>query len=191
MISNSFFSAALTILAINSVQAGPCRPTSALTTETSLTIESTATETILTTKGETSELSVATTEISVTTTEVTTTAPFTTTTEISVSISEANTSSEDISTAEDTTTMPITTTMETLQSTTTSALATTTNAASGGGDSCVDNVDCLLSMSPLCALGLCVCIDAICAPPAGVQSSNLDLCTALGICSCVNGVCRL
>ncbi|KAG8666744.1 hypothetical protein FPOAC2_11868 [Fusarium poae] len=167
MISSSFFSAVLAILAVNGVQAGPCR----LTTETSLAIEPTATETTLPTNGETTMLSVTTTEVSVATTEVTP-APSTTTTEASVSTSGANTFSEDASSTEttgaettgkDTTTTLLTTTMQTLQSTTTSTLTTTTNAASGGGDSCSDNIDCLLSIEPLCALGLCVCVDARCS----------------------------
>ncbi|EKJ72788.1 hypothetical protein FPSE_07054 [Fusarium pseudograminearum CS3096] len=197
MISSSFFSAALAILAFNGVQAGPCRPTTVVTTEASLT------ETTLTTKGETTtaisttELSVATTEtttdedistgtteISVTTTQVTTifedasstlTTDGKTTTELPTTTT--STFSEDVSStetsAQDTTTMLITTTMQTLQSTTTSALTTTTSPAFEGG-ACSDRNDCLLSLNPVCALGLCNCIDAICTPPSDTTTCTLS-----------------
>ncbi|EMT66594.1 Teneurin-4 [Fusarium odoratissimum] len=63
------------------------------------------------------------------------------------------------------------------------------SAAGGGGtDACVDANDCLLSVNPLCALGLCVCVDAVCA-----TSPDVDECTSNAGCSagatCQNGVC--
>ena len=60
----------------------------------------------------------------------------------------------------------------------------------GGGipDACVDANDCLLSVNPLCALGLCVCVDAVCQ-----TSPEVDECSGDDDCSpgatCDSGVC--
>lgn len=220
MISSSFFSAALAILAVNGVHAGPCRPTTVVITEASLT------ETTLTNKGEPTA-AISTTELSVTVTETTADEDISTgtTTEISVTTTEVTTISEDVSStetsAQDTTTMLIPTTMQTLQSTTTSALTTTTSAAVVG-DPCLDNTDCYLAVNPVYALGLCTCTKGVCTPPAEDESctlssqcgagqdcqkgicvdlvdcaaaencvANLDLCVDMNSCACVNGVCRL
>ncbi|RBA14053.1 hypothetical protein FPRO05_02845 [Fusarium proliferatum] len=63
-----------------------------------------------------------------------------------------------------------------------------TAAGGGGTDACVDANDCLLSVNPLCALGLCVCVDAVCT-----TSPDVDECTSNAGCSagatCQNGVC--
>ncbi|KAF4948841.1 hypothetical protein FSARC_13635, partial [Fusarium sarcochroum] len=62
--------------------------------------------------------------------------------------------------------------------------------APGGGNagSCVDANDCLLSVNPLCALGLCVCVDAVCT-----QRPDVPTCTTNSDCStgatCQNGAC--
>jgi hypothetical protein len=62
------------------------------------------------------------------------------------------------------------------------------STGNGGASSCSDSVDCLLSLQPLCALGLCVCLNAVCSPP-----SDVDPCTTNSQCNsgqtCQQEVC--
>jgi hypothetical protein len=66
--------------------------------------------------------------------------------------------------------------------------ASTSNTGNGAADSCSDSVDCLLSLNPLCALGLCICLDAVCGP-----APDVDTCTVNSECdaeqSCQQGAC--
>jgi len=67
-------------------------------------------------------------------------------------------------------------------------VCTNSVCAPTGGGACVDGNDCLLSSNPLCALGLCVCVDAVCQ-----INPNVEECSGNGDCSpgatCENGVC--
>ncbi|KAH6951696.1 hypothetical protein DER45DRAFT_576874 [Fusarium avenaceum] len=201
MFSSSIFTGALALLAINGVNAGPCRPSSVLTTETSAAITSVVTESSIATIHDTTTMVPLTADLSSTTIGATTT-------------------SEDVLTSEtatvDTTTvLLITTTTQNTQDTTATLPATTTTTAAAGPechvdidcsvsgqecnngvcetpggnqDSCADNTDCLLSVNPLCARGLCECQDAQCT-----VSSVVDTCTTDSQCSagatCQEGVC--
>ncbi|CAG7559833.1 unnamed protein product [Fusarium equiseti] len=236
MISTSFFTGALAIIAVNGVSAGPCRPSTIATTETTVTVGSASTETSIETSEATTLTLSTTADVPATTTELST---------ISEDVSSAATSFDDTTTLISITT---TTTQEVQDSTTVPATTTTTAAAevfacttnadcetlNGGanpfcdvgscvadnsqgspcsddsdcttpgetcsadgfcgppitqpGESCSDKIDCLLSLDPLCALGLCVCLDTVCSPPSGHQS-----CTTAAKCdagqSCQQAIC--
>ncbi|CAJ0543069.1 Ff.00g003940.m01.CDS01 [Fusarium sp. VM40] len=169
MFSSSIFTGALALLAINGVNAGPCRPSSVLTTETSAAITSVVTESSVAAIHDTTTTVSLTTDLSATTTGATT-------------ISEGVLTSE-TATVDTTTVLLITKTTQVTQDTTTTLPATTTTTAAAGPecqvdsdcsvsgqecnngvcetpgnqDPCNDNSDCLLSTNPLCALGLCEC----------------------------------
>jgi predicted cobalt transporter CbtA len=66
---------------------------------------------------------------------------------------------------------------------------TTPSTGSGNDGSCGDATDCLLSINPLCAAGLCVCLNGVCGP----DSSQMDTCTTKAQCgsgkTCQEGAC--
>ncbi|QGI87352.1 hypothetical protein CEK25_002308 [Fusarium fujikuroi] len=252
MVSSSFLARALAVLAIHSVNAGPCRPSSVSTTksamssssETTLTLSTTAEHSVIITQTTTTSDAVSSSETladGTTSTQVvqdtTTTAVETTSTVgSSATTTETTSVSEDISTSVTlsdgaTTLLSITTTTEVLDDTATTAPATTTTTAAavpdecflnaecealyGGAkpicdagtcvpdnsqgspcsdnrqpDSCIDINDCLLSVNPICAIGLCECPQSTneCTP-----RSDLQLCQSNNGCSagatCQQGVC--
>lgn len=201
MFSSSIFTGALALLAINGVNAGPCRPSSGLTTDTSAAITSVVTESSVATIHDTTATVSLTTELSATTTGATT-------------MSEGVLTSE-TATVDTTTVLLITATTQDAQDTTTNLPATTTTTAAAGPeckvdrdcsvsgqecnngvcerpggnqDPCTDSTDCLLSVNPLCALGLCECNDnGFCAVSSDNTCTNNSGCSAGATCQ--QGVC--
>ncbi|KAF5990578.1 hypothetical protein FBULB1_56 [Fusarium bulbicola] len=200
MISSSFLTSALAVLAIHSVSAGPCRPSSVSTTEssmlsspaTTLTLSTTAELSATTTQTETISDAVSSSETladGTTTTQAvqdttTTSIETTSATELSAAITEATSVSEDISTSvtlsDDTTTL--------LVITTTTAAATTTTTAAAVPDECTVNAVCEAlngGANPICDAGTCVPDDG-----QGAPCSDDSKCTTPGETCSDSGFCQ-
>lgn len=210
MVSSSFLAGALAVLAIHSVNAGPCRPSSVSTTEsamssspeTTLTLSTTAELSVITTQTTTASDAVSSSETLVdgtTTTQVvqdtTTTAVETTSaTGSSATTTEATSVPEDTSTsdtlsADTTTLLPITTTTQALEDTTTTAPATTTTTAAAVPDECFLNAECEAlygGAKPICDAGTCVPDNSQGSP----CSDNSD-CTIPGQTCSDSGFCHV